>query len=324
MLTVELRFTKCHGSGNDFVMIDQHAIPPAIQPEQLSKLSQVMCDRSGPLGGDGILIVAPSETLDGKMIMYNTDGTEAEMCGNGMRCVARKLITNQSLQKLEVETKNGSVVCWKVPEIYPGVYSVSEIINPINLQARDVPIHYNGATVVNTAIPEVDPDAQFTALSIPNPHLIAIVPEIETSRLLDWGKAVVANPSIFPNGMNVSMVRKVEDNHIFVSTNERGCGLTAACGTAISSSSYVSCLNGICQYNQPILVQTEGGISYSLVENEDATGVTLTGNATYVYEATARLNANTLKIEAIEEKTIFEEENSAYAAMLAEFQERAN
>ena len=106
--------------------------------------------------------------------------------------------------------------------MHTGVYTVSTVISPVNLDADSVPICYNHTRVINEIIPEIDPSTRFTALSIPNPHLIAIVPEIDFDKLANWGKATLKNPQIFPNCINVSMVQKKGDNHIFVATYERG------------------------------------------------------------------------------------------------------
>ena len=313
---MHIKFIKCHGSGNDFVMIDERDLLPNILTSDIPRFIQSVCDRSGPIGADGVLVVANSEQYDGKMIMYNSDGTEAEMCGNGMRCVARKLLTVRERAEIHVESKIGSVFCRKMPDMHSGVYTVSVVIGPINLNADSVPIQHNGTQVINEIIPEIDPNAQFTALSIPNPHLIAIVPEIDFDKLTNWGEAILNNPQIFPNGINVSMVQKKGDNHIFVATYERGCSITAACGTAYSSSCYVSCMNGVCDYDTSILAQSKGGVSYCRISQNRPEEVLLVGNATYVYEAVVDWDTARKQIIAVNHEHKYEYEVSVYKELL--------
>ena len=104
---MQIKFIKCHGSGNDFVMIDEEDLFPNIPITDIARFVQSTCDRRGLIGADGVLVVASSEQYEGEMIMYNSDGTEAEMCGNGMRCVARRLLTAQAGTEVRVASKIG-------------------------------------------------------------------------------------------------------------------------------------------------------------------------------------------------------------------------
>ncbi|MGK5092654.1 diaminopimelate epimerase [Deltaproteobacteria bacterium TL4] len=313
---MEIKFIKCHGSGNDFVMVDENSVSQEFSPKQWSQLAIAVSDRQGLIGADGLLIVSHRTSFEGRMIMYNTDGTEAEMCGNGMRCVARKLLEEQKTSQLRVEAKVGSVLCQQVEAIFPQVPSVSVVINPVKLKASEVPLEYNREDVINLSIPEVDAEAKFTALSIPNPHLITFVPEIDRQRLELWGRHIVQHPEIFPNGMNVSMVKLMAHNHIFVMTNERGCGITQACGTAMSASAFVSCLLKKCDYNTPIKVQAMGGLNFCTIVNQRSTEVILTGNASYVYKASLVFDSETGSLLQINDKDEFRDEITHYQELM--------
>lgn len=276
---MQIPYIKCHGSGNEFIMMDNTHLPGQWTPEDWGKLSRLVSDRSGVLGSDGLLVVMVPQENDGGMRMFNVDGSEAEMCGNGLRCVARRLHELAGKKEIQAQTLQGVVPCTVEPEI-EGTFMVKARITPVVLEASKVPILRYGEQVIKTPIKELD-NAECTALSIPNPHLISIVESIDRNQLMRWGHAVEAHPEVFPNGMNVSMVQALGPNRIHVTTNERGCGITKACGTAISSSSFVSCLLNLAEYGREIMVQTEGGVSYCLVESPEVRHVWLKGNATY-------------------------------------------
>lgn len=307
---MQLNIIKCHGSGNDFIMLEEEELT-TFSSEKRAQLARILSDRKGEFGSDGILI-AGKKPGDGKMIMYNVDGTEAEMCGNGIRCVARKLFESSSKDKLDIQTKGGIVTCTREKPVSAGVFTVSARISPVKFNAPEVPIEYGLPQVINTLVPELDSKAKFSALSIPNPHLISIVPEIDEQKLVRWGEKVLELINIFPNGINVSMVKLLGKNHIYVKTYERGCGLTGACGTAISSSSCVSCLLQVCDYGQLIKIHSPGGVSFCKVEKEGDDYVLLTGNATYLYKATLEFDKEKFQIQKIVAKEDLPEETKSY------------
>ncbi|MBF0236887.1 MAG: diaminopimelate epimerase [SAR324 cluster bacterium] len=316
---MSFQFIKCHGSGNDFIMLEESQLPEAWDPQEIAQFARLVSDRQGHLGSDGVLIVAPSIRFDGKMVMYNSDGSRSEMCGNGMRCVARFLFEKTGRDQLMVESGLGVVPCRRQADIFQGVYTVSVVINPVNLQTETVPVHYPVPQILNHPMPEMDQNATFTALSIPNPHLISIQSEIDRERLLQWGETVKERQDIFPRGINVSMVKVLGKNRIFVMTNERGCGITQACGTAMSSSAYVSCLQGLCDYASPVEVQSEGGITFCQVENPESDQVLLTGNATYVYQGLIEMESLEKGLWHVTQKTMIPREQQQYEAMVRQF-----
>ena len=316
---MQIPFIKCHGSGNDFLLIN-HQDLAIIPQQQYADLAIQASDRNGLIGSDGILISAPSEKFDGRMIMYNSDGSEAEMCGNGMRCVARWFFENASngQQQIEIETKVGSVICYAVPDLSQGVKTVSLKVGPAQTENHQVPIEYAINPVYEVPILALDDTATFTAVSIPNPHLISFVEEIDRSRLEHWGKQIEKHPEIFPNGMNVSMVRVDGAQKLFIMTNERGCGITKACGTAISSTAYVSCWLGYCEYQRPIEIHSEGGFSLCQVKQEDQSRVRLTGNATFTSEGILTWDEEHRKLTNVQVIHQRQDEVQAYETMINE------
>lgn len=226
---------KCHGSGNDFILIDELTDPVVASDVERSLLARILCNRGIGIGADGILFVRPSITADGMMYIVNADGTVPETCGNGLRCTARYLMDKQGTSSCVLETPGGRSVCHTARNIAPRVATTSVTIGPILPipipgQARDL------EDLEPVPLPSLDPDYRFVALSAPNPHLIGFVESFDQERLARLGQKANADKELFPEGMNVSLVRKLSADAIYVRTYERGVGLTQSCGSASCAS----------------------------------------------------------------------------------------
>ena len=285
---MELKLLKCHGSGNDFILIDETSFDTDwISEPDRRALTQSLCNRNSGIGSDGILFYQPSATADCRMSMFNPDGTEAEMCGNGIRCIGRYCVEKLMKDTVTVETMKVVLTVKRGDPIHEGIDTYEAEIGPISLLPSSLPMDVATDTFIGKHIPELSDDLSFTALSIPNPHIVTIVNEIDRKVVSQCG--IKANDvSVFPNGVNVSFVKALGKNKIFVITCERGVGITDSCGTAMSSSAYVSALHNVCTHEESIYVFNKGGMVVCDVPDPKTTddSITLKGNATFVFEAT--------------------------------------
>ncbi|RYE04242.1 MAG: diaminopimelate epimerase, partial [Sphingomonadales bacterium] len=211
---MRIAFTKCHGSGNDFPLIDARALD--FSDAEWAAIARTLADRDGPLGGDGILLL--NQHVNGKnetfaMRMFNSDGSEAETCLNGLRCVARAGFEALGIEAAQVALKASTATVSRAPDIAPGVYSV-------RTQARAT--MGIAATGPLSGLPST---RAFVAVSMPNPHLITFVDAVDEAELVALGGWCEAAPPLLPERANVSFV-EMRGEDLFVRTFERGVGLT--------------------------------------------------------------------------------------------------
>ncbi|MBX0356767.1 diaminopimelate epimerase [Halobacillus sp. Nhm2S1] len=314
---MKIPYIKCHGSGNDFILIDEIEHDFRFSEKEREELSLLLCDREKGIGSDGILFVMPSDKAEGRMRMFNSDGTEAEMCGNGLRCVARHMIEKLGKKAIAIETEKAVLPVSQVEEIFPEIDTFSVMIEPVRFEVDSLPMIFEGKEAVDVQIPELSDTRTFTALSVPNPHIVSLVDSVDQEELLAVGKKANNLPDVFPNGVNVSYVQVLEKNKIFVQTFERGVGLTNACGTAMSASSLVSTILGPNELDKPIVVINKGGLVNCVVEKKDGRfSIQLRGNGTNVYQAEVDIDWEARTFE-VSEKQFFEEENATYEKLEA-------
>lgn len=290
---LELELIKCHGSGNDFLLIDEMTHGYVFSEEERSKLAISLCDRETELGADGILFVMKSERADGRMRVFNADGSEASMCGNGLRCVARYVCELLGKEFAIIETMKADLSVRKEANIYPEIPTYLVEISPVSFQVKDLPLQIAQETLVNEFIPALSEEIRFTAVAVPNPHLIGIVENelIHSETQKDLSEYVNGPNELFPDGVNVSFVKAIQPGQIYVRTYERGVGFTNACGTAMSASTLVSCLNELNQLEEPVEVYNNGGKVHCIAhKKQDTYTIDLIGNATYVYVSTVKVD----------------------------------
>ncbi|WP_281657746.1 diaminopimelate epimerase [Halobacillus sp. Cin3] len=314
---MKLPYIKCHGSGNDFILIDEMEHDLSFTEEERRNLSLLLCDRGTGIGSDGILFVMPSEKAEGRMRMFNSDGSEAEMCGNGLRCVARHMIEKLGNASIAIETQEAVLPVSQVAEIFPDIDTFSVQIEPVSFAPASLPMIHDGEQAMDSAIPELSDKRTFTALSVPNPHIVSLMDNVDQAELEQIGRSANELPEVFPNGVNVSFVQVLEKNKIFVRTYERGVGLTNACGTAMSASSLVSTILGPNDLDTPIVVINKGGLVNCVVEKNDGRfSIQLRGNGTNVYEAVADVDLENSRFE-VTGQTFFDKENETYEKLEA-------
>ena len=312
---MQLSILKCHGSSNDFILIDETLeTNSAITDEKRSDLTQAICRRDSGIGADGVLFYQPSKIADCKMRMFNPDGSEAEMCGNGLRCIGRYCSEQLNQREVSVETMKSVLSVKRGKQIYAGVETFEAEIGPVSKRSDSLPMLVKTDFFKNEIIEELSPTLKFTALSVPNPHIIAVVDNISESQLETSG--IRANSSsLFPHGVNVSFVKVLGKNRIFVTTYERGVGITYSCGTAMSASAYVSVLYGLSETGNSVSVYNKGGMVKCDLSGKSDGNIILKGNATFVFEAEIELEKNCRSITKQLKRKVMSAETDAYDAL---------
>ena len=261
-----MKFTKMHGLGNDYLYVYGNV------PEKIKEVCTQLSDRHFGAGADGMIFISPSNTADFSMRIFNADGSEAKMCGNGIRCVGKyvydKGYTDKTL--LRVETLSGiktirlRLIAGKVGQVSVdmGKAEVSEDIT--------VPLK-NGETVS-------------TPVSVGNPHAVIFTEDAENAAVSVLGPQI-EHSAIFPDGVNVEFAEVIGENAIRMRVWERGSGITMACGTGACAVAAAAVRKGLCEYDQTIAVNLDGGTLEIIVSPEY--NVTMSGPAVTVYEGDA-------------------------------------
>ena len=289
MGAVRFDFVKCHGSGNDFPLIDARAL--SLSDTDWAAVARALADRRGPVGGDGLLLLGQGAgDAAFSMRMFNSDGSEAETCLNGLRCVARAGFEALGIDAAEVSLKTSTAYVERDADVAPGVYTVRETAGPAGLDAAAWPLTGAGPRIVEAVVPPLESNRLFTAVSMPNPHLVTFVDAVDETELVAVGERCEAAPGWLPNRANVSFV-EVRGGDLFVRTFERGVGLTDSCGSAMAASSFAACLTGRLAYGAPITVFNKGGLVRAVVA-EDAM-VSLSDNATWEWRGSVDIDLRT-------------------------------
>ncbi len=275
---MKIKFTKMHGCGNDYVYID--CFDRIIDNPQ--KLSMVLSDRRYGIGGDGIILICASDKADAKMRIFNKDGSEGKMCGNGIRCVAKYLWDSgkvKSKDNIKIETLSGV----KTLEILSDSGNESLIkvdMGKADLNSNNIPMIFEKEKVINEPITVSTENYNITCVSMGNPHCVIFCDEVYSAKVKEIGSKLSSH-RIFPEGVNVEFVSKSDSNNLIMRVWERGSGETLACGSGACASVVAAAENGICKKGEDITVHLRGG---KLVVNYSDSGVFLTGNAVKVFE----------------------------------------
>lgn len=289
---------KVHGSENQFFILDQTLLQDHLTDQQLQNLAIKICDPKNNIldGADGLLVIDDSKDCLGKMRVINADGSEAKMCGNGLRTVSRYLSEKFGQNSFKVETLENNLQVEKSEDLANGVPAFSVEIGPISFEKSTLPFEYKNKTeLIDEEVPEFLPDQTFTAIAVPNPHLISFVDEVDEDDLGKVGKQLNADNPYFPEGVNVSFAEILDYNKLFIQTYERGVGFTNACGTGMSATSLAfAMLNP--DYFKPdkeILCYNPGGMvktKITLDDQKEKSQIRLIGNATFTHILTIQEN----------------------------------
>ena len=248
-----LKFWKMHGTGNDFIVIDNR--DGKIKENKLSEFAKRICERRFSVGADGLLLVYDSDVADVRMRMFNPDGTEAEMCGNGIRCFVKFCYENGITRKkeLNVETLAGIKHTWF--SVNGEVKSVKVDMGAPSFERESVPMLGEGKCVGEKL--KVDGEIyEVTCLSVGNPHCVLFVDDLEAFPVQEIGLKIEAH-RMFPKRTNVEFVQVINRGEIRVRVWERGAGETLACGTGACASAVASHTLG--KTNKEVTVHLLGG-----------------------------------------------------------------
>lgn len=243
-----MKFTKVQGLGNDFVVVNMNEVSREEEKRltgNLAELAIKICDRNFGIGADGLVLLRPSSKADIAMQIINSDGSEAEMCGNAIRCVAKyayeRGLTGKT--KLEVETAAGIMV----PElIFEGsaVTAVRVDMGTPRLEREQIPMNGPPGRVINEPLEAEGSVYHITAISMGNPHCVIFVPDVSAVPLESLGP-VLETHHVFPRKTNVEFVQVLNDHEVRMRVWERGAGPTMACGTGACATAVAAALNGL-------------------------------------------------------------------------------
>ena len=272
-----MKFTKMHGIGNDYVYVN--CLKENV--ENPSEVAIKISDRHFGIGSDGLILIKPSDVADGKMEMYNADGSQGAMCGNGIRCVAKYMYdygitdktsisveTKSGIKYLDLTLKNGKVDTVKV-----------NMGAPI-LKAAEIPVISEKEQVISEPVTIDGKEWKITCVSMGNPHAITYIDDVKHLEIEKIGPKF-ENHEIFPDRVNTEFVHVIDRNTVEMRVWERGSGETYACGTGACAVAVSSILNGLTE--EEVTVKLLGG-DLKIFWNREENRVYMTGSATKVFD----------------------------------------
>ena len=273
-----IKFTKMQGLGNDYVYID--AIHQNINQES-SSLAQFVSNRNFGVGSDGLILICKSEVADFKMRMFNSDGSEAEMCGNGIRCVGKFVYDKGLTDKTEVSIETFAGIKVLQLNVKDGkVETVRVDMGEPILEPDKIPVISTENPVTNLKAIAEGKDFTFTCVSMGNPHAITIVEDVQNFDVNKYGKVLEIDKQ-FPKRINVEFAQIVDEENIKMRVWERGAGETLACGTGACATAVACYLNGYTKRN--VTIELLGGKLF-IEWNKENNHVYMTGPAVTVFE----------------------------------------
>ncbi len=274
-----MKFTKMQGCGNDYVYIN--CFEENIQNP--NELAIKMSNRNFGVGSDGLILVMPSNVADCRMRMFNSDGSESEMCGNGIRCVGKFVHDKNIVKKdiITVETLAGIKTLQFFKDNNNMVTDVKVNMGEPIFNPKDIPVISNEEIVKNLKLKALDREFTFTCLSMGNPHAVTFVDDVDNFDVDKYG-AILESNEAFPKRANIEFVEVVDKNSLKMRVFERGSGETFACGTGTCATVVATFLNGKCN-RANVSVKLLGGI-LNISWSEEDNNVYMTGPARFVFE----------------------------------------
>lgn len=281
---MEFRFSKMHGLGNDYVYVDctQEKLH---HPEEIAKR---ISDRRFGIGSDGLILICPSEKADFEMRMFNADGSEGRMCGNGIRCVGKYVYDHGLTEKtdLEIDTKSGIKRLKLVTE--EGKVTFVEVqMGKASLRPKDIPVETDYDDFISQPMLVGGEAYLVTCVSMGSPHAVIFSDEIDTLPL-DRVGPLFEHHEKFPERINTEFVQVIDRNTLNMRVWERGSGETFACGTGACASVVAAVLNGHCDYGSEVTVQLRGGDLFITYLQDGS--VIMKGPAAHVFDGIMELN----------------------------------
>lgn len=275
----KIAFTKMHGAGNDYIYIDLYDTPLDFDPADLARK---MSPRHFSVGGDGVVLILPSEIADAKMRMFNADGSEGKMCGNAIRCVAKYLSDHGLTGKeiVTVETLSGTKTLRLFKE-RGKVTRVSVEMGVATFTPAEIPVLTDRAEMIEEPVTVLGKTYNLTAVGMGNPHAVIFTEGVKDLDLAAMGPSFETLP-IFPERVNTEFAEMSDERTILMRVWERGSGETFACGTGASALVAAAVKTGRVKAGEEITVRLIGGDLTIKVDENYA--VTMTGGATEVYQ----------------------------------------
>lgn len=259
-----MKFTKMQGLGNDYLYVYGKV------PENVRELSVRLSNRYFGAGSDGMIYIQPSEKADFSMRIFNADGSEALMCGNGIRCVGKYVYDKGYTDKTELDIETLSGIRHLSLILENGRVKEAEVNMGIACKATELSLNVKDQSFTGSVV--------YTG----NPHTVIFTEDVESIPLEQYGPLIEYDP-YFSDRTNVEFVQILGVNHFRMRVFERGSGITMACGTGACASAYAAVVKGYCQYDQPIQADLDGGTLYITVRKDSA--VMMRGPAVFVYDA---------------------------------------
>lgn len=272
-----MKFTKMHGCGNDYVYVNGFTEKVADKPKAVVALS----DRHFGIGSDGVIFINPSQQADFEMEMYNADGTRAEMCGNGIRCVGKYVYDHGMTDKTSITVESFGKVKYLDLTVEKGkVVKVKVNMGKPELTAKDVPVVSEHEQVIDEEIIVKEKSYRMTCVSMGNPHAVVFMDDVEHLAIEEIGP-YFENHERFPNRTNTEFVQVIDDSHVKMRVWERGTGETLACGTGCCATAVACVLNRLTGAH--VTVQVLGG-EIEIYWDQKENLVYMTGPAVTVFE----------------------------------------
>ena len=274
-----MKFTKMHGIGNDYVYVNCFE-ETVCNP---SAVARFVSDRHFGIGGDGLILIRPSDIADCEMDMYNLDGSQGAMCGNGIRCVAKYVYDYGIVNKTDISIATKSGVKHLKLTVENGKVSTVRVNmgSPI-LTATQIPVVAATEEVIDAPIQVEGTEYRFTAVSMGNPHAIVYMDDVEHLDIEKIGPSF-ENHITFPDRVNTEFVKVLDEHTLQMRVWERGSGETLACGTGACAVTVASVLNGLVDETQPVTVKLLGG-DLEIFWDRSENLVYMTGPATTVFD----------------------------------------
>ena len=274
-----MKFTKMHGCGNDYIYVD--GSKEHISVQQKPEIARKLSDRHFGIGGDGVIFINPSEEADFEMEMYNADGSRAEMCGNGIRCVAKYVYDRGLTDKKKISI----ISAGKVKQLCLAIQDKKVILVKVNmgepeLQTEKIPVLSSNEQVLNEPITVQGKEYRMTCVSMGNPHAVVFVDDVDGLEIEKIGPYFETHER-FPNRTNTEFVKVIDEHTVQMRVWERGTGETLACGTGACATVVACILNGLTK--EQVTVKLLGGeleIFWDRTENL----VYMTGPADFVFD----------------------------------------
>ena len=253
-----VNFVKMEGLGNDYVYIDCTKYDDK-KVEEISKMAKKISDRHFGIGSDGLILICKSDIADFRMRMFNSDGSEAEMCGNGIRCVAKFVYDNglTNKEQVDIETLAGIKKIDLTVENGKVVLATVNMGRPI-LEAEKIPVISDEKPVKNLKLKAMGKEFTFTCVSMGNPHAVTVIDDVDSFEIEKYGPILEVNEK-FPKKANIEFIQIIDKTHIKMRVWERGAGETLACGTGACAVCVSAILNDLVEKNEEINIELLGG-----------------------------------------------------------------